>query len=152
MLGASMPGATNGSFYSADVGLNHLVFLSSEVIALGPYGGVTVEAQSAWLTADLAAVDRARTPWIVAVFHRPFYCSNANSWCGPQAWQGNPVRVELEPLLLAGGVDVVLTGHEHSVELLWPTKAGAATAFDYDAPRAPVHVTAGAAGCNENKG
>ncbi len=152
MLGAAMPGASNGSYYSADVGLNHLVFLSSEVIALGPYGGVTVAAQSAWLRADLAAVNRSRTPWVVAVLHRPFYCSNANSWCGPQAWQANAVRLELEPIFLAGGVDVVLAGHEHSVELTWPVKDGIATAFDYDAPKAPVHIIAGAAGCNEDEG
>ena len=76
MLGANMPGASNGSYYSVDVGLNHLVFLSSEVLALGPYGGVTVAAQSAWLAADLAAVDRAKTPWVVAILHRPF-CASA---------------------------------------------------------------------------
>ncbi len=110
MIGANMPGTSNGSYYSANVGLNHLVFLSSEVLALGPYGGVTVAGQSAWLVADLAAVDRSVTPWVVAILHRPFFCSNANSWCGPKAWQANPVRVELEPLFLAGGVDVVLTG------------------------------------------
>ena len=62
MLGAAMPGGTNGSYYSADVGLNHLVFLSSEVSARGPYGDVTVAGQRAWLAADLAAVDRAKTP------------------------------------------------------------------------------------------
>jgi hypothetical protein len=152
MFGASMPGNTNGSYYSVDVGLNHIVFLSSEVIALGPYGGVTVAAQSAWLQVDLNAVNRTKTPWVVAVLHRPFYCSNANSWCGKNAWQANAVRLELEPIFLAGGIDVVLTGHEHSVELTWPVKDGVATAFDYDAPQAPVHIIAGAAGCNENKG
>ena len=77
MLGANMPGASNGSYFSADVGLNHLIFLSSEVLALGPYGGITAAGQAAWLAADLAAVNRTRTPWLVAVLHRPFYCSNA---------------------------------------------------------------------------
>lgn len=152
MLGASMPGSTNGSYYSVDVGLQHLVFLSSEVIALGPYGGVTVAAQSAWLRADLAAVDRTRTPWVITILHRPMYCSNANSWCGAQAVVQNSVRLELEPILLEGGVDVVLAGHEHSVELTWPVKGTHTTAQDYDSPIAPVHVIAGSAGCNENKG
>jgi hypothetical protein len=55
-------------------------------------------------------------------------------------------------LFLAGGVDVVLTGHEHSVELTWPVRAGAATQLNYDAPAAPVHIIAGAAGCNEQHG
>ena len=62
------------------------------------------------------------------------------------------MRLELEPIFLSGGVDVVLAGHEHSVEFTWPVKNGAATAFDYNAPKAPVYVIAGAAGCNENKG
>jgi hypothetical protein len=152
MLGAAMPGGTNGSYYSVNVGLNHIIVLSSEVLALGPYGGVTAEAQAAWLEADLAAVSRARTPWVVATFHRPFYCSNANSWCGPGAWQANPVRLAFEPLFMKYGVDVVLTAHEHSVELLWPVNAGRAVQFDYNSPAAPVHVIAGAAGCNEEKG
>ena len=152
MLGANMPGGTNGSYYSFDVGLQHLVVLSSEVLALGPYGGVTVEAQAAWLAADLAAIDRAKTPWVVAIFHRPFYCSNANSWCGPGAWQANPVRVAFESVFMQFGVDVVLSAHEHSVEYTWPVVAGAATQLDYISPRAPVHVVAGAAGGNENHG
>ena len=152
MLGRNMPGDTNGSYYSVNVGQTHIVFLSSEVIALGPYGGVTVAAQSAWLRKDLAAVDRAATPWVLAVIHRPLQCSNANSWCGARAGRNNPVRLELEPIFLAGGVDVILAGHEHSVEFTWPVKNGAATAFNYNSPTAPVYVIAGAAGCNENKG
>lgn len=32
--------------------------------------------QYAWLARDLAAVDRARTPWVIAVFHAPWYNSN----------------------------------------------------------------------------
>jgi hypothetical protein len=152
LLGAAMPGHSNGSFYSANVGLNHLVFLSSEVLALGPYGGVTAAAQAAWLASDLAAVNRSATPWVIACLHRPFYCSNANSWCGPADAVPNPVRAALEPLFLAGGVDIVLAAHEHSVELTWPVAQGRATQFNYLNPAAPVHIIAGAAGCNENKG
>ena len=50
------------------------------------------------------------------------------------------------------GVDVVLTAHEHSVEFTWPVVDGAATSADYNSPRAPVHITAGVAGCNETDG
>jgi hypothetical protein len=152
MLGRSMPGSSNGSYYSAVIGLNHLIFLSSEVLALGSYGGITAAAQSAWLQAELAAVDREATPWVVCILHRPFYCSNANSWCGAKAWQKNVVRLELEPIMLAGGVDIVLSAHEHSVELLWPVANGVTTQQNYSQPRAPVHIISGAAGCNENSG
>lgn len=30
-------------------------------------------AQYQWLRADLAAVDRARTPWLIVVTHPPWY-------------------------------------------------------------------------------
>ena len=203
MLGKGMPGGTNGSYYSLNVGLMHMVFLSSEVYALGPYGGVTAAGQAAWLEADLAAVDRVATPWLIAVMPRPFFCSNNNSWCvgvggsiaaacarrargsarasrsppryplpspsphpstptrphfvllrrcGAGAWQANPVRHALEPVFMRHGVDVVLSGHEHSVELTWPVANGTVTQTDYESPRAPVHIIDGAAGCNENKG
>lgn len=69
-----MPGGTNGSYYSLNVGLMHLVFLSSEVYALGPYGGVTAQGQGAWLEADLAAVNRVATPWVVAGAHARTLC------------------------------------------------------------------------------
>ena len=39
---------------------------------------VCAPAQLAWLATDLAAVNRTRTPWLVAVYHRPMYCSNAD--------------------------------------------------------------------------
>jgi hypothetical protein len=141
----------NNIFYSFERGLTHFVVFSAEAY-LYARSEVFLANQLAFMRADLAAVDRARTPWVLAVLHRPFYCSNANSWCGARAWQGSAVRLQLEPLLLAGGVDVVLAGHEHSVELTWPVKAGAATQLNYDAPAAPVHIIAGAAGCNEQHG
>ena len=31
--------------------------------------------QWAWLNADLAAVDRTKTPWLAMMGHRPMYCS-----------------------------------------------------------------------------
>lgn len=152
MLGSTMPGSSGGSYYSVDVGLMHLVFLSSEVYALGPYGGVTGAAQDAWLAADLAGVDRQQTPWVVAFAHRPFYCSNANSWCGADAWAANPVRLALEPAFAKGGVDVFIAGHEHSVELIYPTVNGVAQAHDWTEPKATTHIVSGVGGCNETSG
>ena len=35
-----------------------------------------VSEQYAWLLRDLAAVDRARTPWLLVVMHAPWYNSN----------------------------------------------------------------------------
>ena len=51
-------------FYSYDVGNVH-------VIVLCPYADVSrSSAQTAFLTADLAAVDRAVTPWLISVWVR----------------------------------------------------------------------------------
>lgn len=34
-------------------------------------------AQLAWLAKDLAAVDRKKTPWVIAAGHRPWYVSTS---------------------------------------------------------------------------
>ena len=44
---------------------------------LNSYTNTSVgSAQYEWLRADLAKVDRSRTPWVVAAFHCPWYNSN----------------------------------------------------------------------------
>ncbi len=55
--------------------------------------------QYAWLLRDLAALDRARTPWVIAVFHAPWYNSNyahqvrAASWQLPSPSAASPAGV-----------------------------------------------------------
>ena len=161
ILGKAMPGPALGHWYSFDAGLIHFVMLSSEVYHMDPFtldgGSLTISApaQKAWLEADLAAVDRAVTPWLVAVFHRPFYCSNADrDECAniPLLWPTNPLRVDLEPLFMTAGVDLCVEAHEHSVEVVYPINNGTVAQRDFVAPRAPIHFITGAAGCNEDSG
>lgn len=59
----------------------------------------------AWLKADLAAVDRSRTPWLVVGMHAPWYNSNT-------AHQGEveDMRRSMEGLLFSYGVDLVFAG------------------------------------------
>ena len=52
--------------YSFEVGGVHVTAYSTEH---------DLGAQLGFLEADLAAVDRARTPWVVVIAHKPFYCS-----------------------------------------------------------------------------
>ena len=33
--------------------------------------------QHAWLRRDLAAIDRAATPWVIVMMHAPWYNSNS---------------------------------------------------------------------------
>ena len=59
---------------------------------------------------------RATEPWRIAYFHHPLY--------GNAKRHGSNVdlRVLLEPLLLAHGVQVVFSGHDHVYERLKPQK------------------------------
>ena len=61
----------------------------------------------AWLKADLAAVDRSRTPWLVVGMHAPWYNSNT-------AHQGEAedMRRSMEALLYSYGVDLVFAGDQ----------------------------------------
>jgi predicted phosphodiesterase len=67
--------------------------------------------QLAWLQDALA---KSETQWKICYFHHPLYTS------GRYVASARALRTVLEPLLLAGDVDVVLTGHEHFYERLQP--------------------------------
>ena len=54
------------------------------------------------------ALRRSRAPWKVAVFHQPAYSCHRG---------GTPeIRARWVPVLLAGGVDLVLSGHDHNYQ------------------------------------
>lgn len=55
----------------------------------------------------------------------------------------------LEDLFHAQGVDLIIQGHEHSYERLWPVYNFKVLAYNYHDPQAPVHIISGAAGCSE---
>lgn len=155
-FGWSAPGSASGHWYSWDYGKMHLIIYSTEVFFYPvPALNLTVDAMLAWMQADLraAAANRAERPWIVAMGHRPFYCSNIDGdVCAAGNWPSNPIRVALEPLFVEFGVDVVIEAHEHSYERTWPVINGTVLDTSYMNPRGPVHVITGVAGCNEALG
>jgi hypothetical protein len=60
---------------------------------------------------------------------------------------GGDSRKDIEPLLLAAGVDLYFYGHVHASETTWPVGPnGAVASQSYLNPRAPVHVLSGAGG------
>jgi len=69
----SVPSNTS-RYFSVDLGQTHLIALS-----LNGYNGVDDcktkcnQEQVKWLHEDLAAVDRSKTPWVIAMSHFPFY-------------------------------------------------------------------------------
>lgn len=69
--------------------------------------------QLAWL-AD--ALKNAREDWKICYFHHPLYSDGGTH--GPSV----ELRVVLEPLFVAAGVNVVFSGHDHIYERLAPQK------------------------------
>uniref|UniRef100_A0A199UA04 Purple acid phosphatase n=1 Tax=Manihot esculenta TaxID=3983 RepID=A0A199UA04_MANES len=111
------------------------------VIMLGSYTDFDPQSpQYKWLQADLAKVDRAKTPWIIVLIHAPWYNSNT-------AHQGEPESVDMkqfmEGLLYQARVDVVFAGHVHAYERFTRVYQGKADDCG------PVHITIGDGGNRE---
>ncbi|KUJ12559.1 Metallo-dependent phosphatase [Mollisia scopiformis] len=140
-------GGLENFWYSWNHGMVHYITFNTETDFLNAPdqpGGEGVEdagpfapfgAQLAWLKADLAAVDRKRTPWVIAAGHRPWYVSTT---------EYIECQVAFEPLLLEYGVDLVLHGHKHFYERHSAIDNG--TAQDLNNPTAPWYIVNGAAG------
>ena len=70
-------------------------------------------AQLSWLDEQLAS---SQSPWKIVYMHHPLYTS------GRYGRTARLLRAALEPMLVAGGVKVVFSGHEHFYERLRPQK------------------------------
>jgi hypothetical protein len=70
-------------------------------------------AQLDWLREQLA---ESGTAWKICYFHHPLYTS------GRYASAARSLRLSVEPILVDGDVDVVLSGHEHFYERLKPQR------------------------------
>ena len=58
-------------FHSFNVGLVHVIMFSSEVFfTVGEYSMLLLPEQFAYVEADLKAVDRQVTPWIITMAHQ----------------------------------------------------------------------------------
>jgi hypothetical protein len=101
----------NNHWYSYNVGLVHFVAMSSEAYFF--YNGK--ELQYAWLEADLKAVDRQKTPWVVVYGHRSIYCS-CDGDCDGAATALRDGPLGMEGLLNRYKVDLWINAHEHDYE------------------------------------
>jgi len=94
-----------GEFYwSFDFGNIHVVHLSSE----NNYNKTS--PQYAWLQNDFKKVNRKLTPWLIAVWHRPWYTSSSGHG------EDDAMRKSLEPLFVTYKVDLAIVGHVHAYE------------------------------------
>jgi len=108
-FGAAAGDADKG-YYSFDLGAWHLVALNSNCgvgeIRCGPGS-----PQGRWLKKDLA--DNDKKACTLAYFHHPLFASGS--------YRPGIKRVErLWEILFAGGVDVVLNGHDHNYQRFAP--------------------------------
>lgn len=93
-------------YYSFDLGMVHFICLDSMTASRATNGAMAI-----WLRSDLA-VNTNR--WTVAFWHHPPYTKGShNSDTEPALIE---MRQNFLPLLEAGGVDLILSGHSHSYE------------------------------------
>ncbi|KAF5752492.1 purple acid phosphatase superfamily protein [Tripterygium wilfordii] len=98
-------GSSSTLYYSFNAGGVHFVILSAYV----PYDFQS--SQYKWLEKDLLTVDGQVTPWLVAVWHTPWYSTYKEHYRNAEC-----MRVEMEDLLYAYGVDIVFSGQVNAYE------------------------------------
>ena len=102
-------GSASQLWYSQNIGPVHVLVLN----AYAPY--VPGTPQYAFALADLAAVNRAVTPWLIVMHHAPLYTTYwvhyKDSECFKEIY---------ESLYAAYGVDFVISGHVHAYERSHP--------------------------------
>ena len=97
-LGAgAQSGSGSNIFYSFSIGLVHFLSFSAESYAYRS-GAELLANQLAFMKADLAAVDRKVTPWVVALVHKDWNME-AEAYAA------------FYPILDSGDVDVLFCGH-----------------------------------------
>lgn len=98
-------GSTSNLYYSFEAAGTHIVML-------GSYADFDAESdQYKWLVADLAKVDRRKTPWVFVLLHAPWYNTNT-----AHQGEGESMRQAMEEVLYKSRVDVVFAGHVHAYE------------------------------------
>ena len=94
------------AFYSFDFGKVHFVCLDSHDLSRSPDGEM-----AQWLKADL---EKNKADWTVAFWHHPPYTKGSHD--SDKEKDLTEMRENIMPIVEAGGVDLVLTGHSHIYE------------------------------------
>lgn len=163
----AFPGNTSNLWYSLDVGLVHIIGLSTE---LAFYNDTNNADQVAWLINDLQTLNRTKTPWVVVTGHRPTYCSadwsvSSSDKLGSIPWQRHnkdcvqsaPIMREwFEDIFYENKVDLLMWAHVHSYERMNPVYNNQSMPADYISfnevrgASAPIPIIAGMAGQQES--
>ena len=117
------PAATEGLWYSFQVGSVKVIAVSNDDVCLQDAGssyvhGYSAGAQKRWLQGELAAARSDRSvDWIVICMHQ-VAMSTAKGFNGADIG----IRQEWLPLFDRHGVDLVVCGHEHHYERTQPVR------------------------------
>ncbi|KAJ9555549.1 hypothetical protein OSB04_010163 [Centaurea solstitialis] len=125
-------GSESTMYYSFNAGGIHFLML-------GGYAAYNKSSdQYKWLLTDLEKVDREVTPWLVGVWHPPWYNTYVSHYKEVEC-----MRVALEELLYDAGIDIIFNGHVHAYE-----RTNRVYNYNLD-PCGPVHITVGDGGNRE---
>ncbi|OMO75881.1 hypothetical protein COLO4_25836 [Corchorus olitorius] len=139
--------AKDKPWYSIEQGSVHFTVISTE------HDWTEQSEQFQWMKADMASVDRSKTPWLIFTGHRPMYSSLGAD---------DDFLKNVEPILLDNKVDLVLVGHVHNYErtcavynsecLAMPSKdENGIDTYDNSNYTAPVQAVVGMAGFSLDK-
>ena len=139
-------GNRKNMYYSWEYGNIHFLAMNSESAVDTPEFKRTMLD---WFDADLARVDRTVTPFVIAHFHRPLYCSN-DGQCTKTADEPNVLVRQAEDLFNEHQVDVVFSGHVHEYERMSAIYKAKAIETPSDGTYgAPVYILQGSSGNRE---
>jgi len=106
--------ALDSPWWSVEYGPIHFLFMSTE------HDFNQSSTQWNFLKADLASVNRQRTPWLIFAGHRPMYSNSHFCIKFPNQCQTLWLQKELEEMLLEAKVDLVLWAHVHNYQRTHP--------------------------------
>jgi hypothetical protein len=137
-------GSDNNIYYSFDQGLTHFIVFSAEAYMYSVNADF-IANQLKFMKADLAAVDRTKTPWVVALVHKD-WTMQTNAYA------------DFSPILEDLGVDVLFCGHVHHYDRYYPynavtgdtdTACASADKKTYTNPKYMITIVTGASGDHE---
>jgi len=105
---AETGGVASGTeaYYSFDYANIHFICLDSHDLSRKPS-----DPMASWLKADL---EKTNAEWVVAFWHHPPYTKGSHD--SDKEADLTEMRKYIMPIVEAGGVDLVLTGHSHIYE------------------------------------
>lgn len=113
-------GSPNNFWYSFETPLIHWIAFTAESWTMTP---AQLAAQSAWLAADVAKVDRSVTPWVVAFSHKAWQMDSTTwslfDWMAPAGVDFHFVRASVRAC--AGAATLCFSSRPHALSRRWGT-------------------------------